>query len=489
MKAAHTERWLYRLWMILGSVDIRLKILGIVLGLVILLGLTMTVQVRSLVGQTMYVQLEEQAVAIARDLAARSTDMILINNLYGLQQLLVDTRAAHPSVRYAFVSDAAGRILAHTFGAGFPVDLIGANTAAPEDYQNTVILETDEGPMWDVAVPIFDGQAGTARVGVSDFQVQRTIDLITGQLLLTTVLVSAIGISAATLLTWVLTRPILALVQATKAVEQGDFSQQMPRWANDEIGQLADAFNAMTQALAKGEAERIEREQLRAQYVSGVIAAQEDERKRIARELHDSTSQSLTSLLIGLRALSDLCPLPELRQRAEELRAVAGVTLNDVHALALQLRPSILDDLGLPEALKRHVDDCRKRYPLNIDLAVTGLDDCRLPSEIETALYRITQEALTNVIRHAQATTASIFIERREDRVLAIIDDDGKGFDPAVISHHDGHLGLYGIRERAELLSGHLVIESQPEMGTSLYVEIPLAQAATQLQVNGNGRG
>ncbi|MFQ3568365.1 MAG: HAMP domain-containing protein [Aggregatilineales bacterium] len=489
MKQVLTEQWLNRLWTVLGSVNIRVKILGIVLGLVILLGLTMTVQVRSLVGQTMYVQLEEQAVAIARDLAARSTDMILINNLYGLQQLLVDTRVAHPSVRYAFVRDAAGQVLAHTFGSGFPAGLLDANTAAPEVYQNTVILETDEGPLWDVAVPIFDGRAGIARVGVSDVQVQSMINLITGQLLLITVLVSAIGISAATLLTWVLTRPILALVQAAKAVERGDFSQQIPRWADDEIGQLADAFNAMSRALARGEAERIEREQLRAQYVSGVIAAQEDERKRIARELHDSTSQSLTSLMIGLRTLSDLCPLPELRQRVEELRAVAGITLNDVHTLALQLRPSVLDDLGLPEALKRHIDDCRRRYPLNIDLAVTGLDDRRLPSEIETALYRITQEALTNVIRHAQATTASIFIERREDRVLAIIDDDGKGFDPVAISHDDGHLGLYGIRERAELLSGQLVIESQPGIGTSLYVEIPLAQTAMRPEIIRNAHG
>jgi signal transduction histidine kinase len=290
------------------------------------------------------------------------------------------------------------------------------------------------------------------------------------------VLVSAIGITAAVLLTWVLTRPILALVQATKAVEKGDFSQRVPRWADDEVGELSNAFNAMTEALAKSEAERAEREQLRAQYVSGFISAQEDERKRIARELHDSTSQSLTSLMIGLRALSDTCSQPEIRNRAEELRAVAGSTLDDVHTLALQLRPSVLDDVGLPEAIKRHVADCQKRHSLNIDLAITGLDGCRLPPAVETALYRITQEALTNIIRHAGAETASIFIERSDDKVLAIIDDDGQGFDPEFVERQDGHLGLYGIRERTELLSGHLVIESEPGTGTSLYVEIPLVE-------------
>ncbi|MCA0454859.1 MAG: HAMP domain-containing protein [Chloroflexi bacterium] len=476
MSKSQAEKWLHRLWLIAGAVNIRVKILGIVLAMVFLLGLTVTIQVRQLLAQSMYVQLEEQAVSITRDLAARATDPILINNLYALQQLMLGAKTTHNAVRYAFVIDSDGYVLAHTFGDGFPENLIEANTVLPDAYEHTVLLQTDEGRIWDIAVPIFDGRVGTARVGVSDAQVVQTINAITGQLLLTTVLVSAIGITAAVLLTWVLTRPILALVQATKAVEKGDFSQRVPRWADDEVGELSKAFNAMTEALAKSDAERAERDQLRAQYVSGFISAQEDERKRIARELHDSTSQSLTSLMIGLRALSDTCSQPEIRSRAEELRAVAGSTLDDVHTLALQLRPSVLDDVGLPEAIKRHVADCQKRHSLNIDLAITGLEGCRLPPAVETALYRITQEALTNIIRHAGAETASIFIERSDDKVLAIIDDDGRGFDPEFVERQDGHLGLYGIRERAELLSGHLVIESEPGTGTSLYVEIPLVE-------------
>jgi signal transduction histidine kinase len=476
MRQTRAEKWMHRLWMIAGAVNIRVKILGIVLGLVFLLGFTVTVQVRQLLAQSMYVQLEEQAVSITRDLAARATDPILINNLYALQQLMLGAKTTHAAVRYAFVVDPDGYILAHTFDGGFPETLIEANTVSPDAYEHTITLQTDEGQIWDIAVPIFDGRVGTARVGVSDAQVIQTINVITGQLLLTTVLVSAVGITAAVLLTWVLTRPILELVQATKAVEKGDFSQRIPRWADDEVGELSNAFNAMTEALAKSEVERAEREQLRAQYVSGFITAQEDERKRIARELHDSTSQSLTSLMIGLRALSDTCSQPEIRNRAEELRTVASSTLDDVHTLALQLRPSVLDDVGLPEAIKRHVVDCQKRHSLNIDLAITGLEDCRLPPAVETALYRITQEALTNIIRHARAETASVFIERSDDKVLAIIDDDGQGFDPEFVERQDGHLGLYGIRERAELLSGHLVIESEPGTGTSLYVEIPLVE-------------
>lgn len=466
---------LNRLWIIISAVNIRIKIMGIVLGLVVLLGATVTVQVRSILAQNMYAQLEDQSISVGHDLAARSTDLILINDAYALHELLYDTQTNNTNVRYLFVVSPDGEILDHTFGDGFPPQLLEANTVLASADHHTRLLNTDEGKVWDTAVPIFGGQAGIARIGISDVSVRRTVNSITGQLLLTTLLVSAIGVTAATALTWVLTRPILQLVQAAQAVGQSDFTQRVTRWANDEIGDLSDAFNAMTEQLELAAKERTERDQLRVKYVSGVIAAQEEERKRIARELHDSTSQTLTSLLIGLRTLSDSCEYPEIRTHAEELRSIAAKTLDEVHTLAFQLRPSVLDDLGLPEALQRHIADCRRRYNFNIDLAINGLEQ-RLPTDIETALYRITQEALTNISRHAKAETASVCVERRENKVIAIIDDDGRGFDLQAIDQSNGHLGLYGIRERVELLAGNLEIESAPEMGTSLFIEIPLEE-------------
>lgn len=476
MTRFHTPQILRRFFILTGAVNIRLKILGIVLGLVLLLGFTVAIQVRQLLAQYMYAQLQDQAISIGRDLAARSTDFILINDLYSLHQLITDTQTIHNNVRYAFILDADGAILGHTFGNGFPLDLLSANSVAPTAYENSIPIETNEGQIWDVAVPIFDGKAGIARVGISDQLVNSTINAITSQLLLTTILVSAIGISAATFLTWVLTRPILELVNATQAVKLGDFSHQVSTWANDEIGELIHNFNDMTHALAKSHIERLEREQLRVQYVNGFITAQEDERKRIARELHDSTSQSLTSLLVGLRTMGDTCRRCATNQRVDELRNIASDILDDVHRLALQLRPSVLDDLGLPEAIRKQVTEYQKHYPIQIDVMIIGLDDQRLPPTIETALYRITQEALTNIVRHADAKTASILIESQKDKALVIIDDDGKGFNPDLVYHKDGHLGLYGMRERAELLSGQLVIESEIGIGTSLYIEIPLTQ-------------
>ncbi|MFN3372612.1 MAG: ATP-binding protein [Chloroflexus sp.] len=480
MNTGYEQHWLRRwaavIWQVIGAVNIRAKILGIVLGLVVLMGVAATIEVRLLLEQTLTNQAYEHSVAVARDMAARATDLTLMRDYYGLFRLLRDTQANNPDLRYAFVIDSEGTIIAHTFGTGFPVGLRDANTVTANEHHRSVLLTTDEGDIWDIAVPIFDGRAGIARVGLSLATREQTVAAVTGQLLITTIMAAAVGITAAALLTWILTRPILQLVELTKAVASGDFSRRAQRWANDEIGKLTDAFNAMSEALAQAERERAEREQMRAQYVTQIITAQEEERKRIARELHDSTSQALTSLLIGLRSLADRHRSPELSRQIDDLRGIVGQVLHDLHALARQLRPSVLDDLGLAAAIQRYVADCRARSGLTIDLAIPNHNDERLDPALETALYRIVQEALTNVIRHAHATTASVVIERRNGCLRAIIEDNGCGFDPASLSG-DGHLGLNGIRERAALLNGQLIIESEPGSGTTLYVEFPLSAA------------
>jgi signal transduction histidine kinase len=461
-----------RFWRFAGSFSVRTKILGIVLALVLLLGVGITVQVRGVLAQALEQRLQEQSVSVARDVAARATDMILINDLFSLHQLLMETQINNPDVRYAFVTAPDGVVLAHTFGAGFPPDLLAANSVQARDHHQTIMLQSDEGVVWDTAVPIFEGKAGVARVGLSEASMQITIAALTGQMLLTTVIVSAVGIAAATLLTWVVTRPIIDLKQAAEAVGQGDFQQRVAPWANDEIGELAGAFNAMTADLAQAEQERAERDHLRSQLLEKVIAAQEEERRRIARELHDETGQSLTSLMVHLQMVNQQCPLPEIREQLDGVRSLVAQTLDNVHNLALELRPSVLDDLGLAAALRRYVRDYQTRYGLEVDLEIVGLAE-RLNPALETAVYRIIQESLTNIARHAQAHMASVLLEQRHGRIRAIIEDDGVGFDWEAVKSN-GRLGLYGMRERVELLNGTLTIESEPGQGTSIFVEAPL---------------
>ena len=273
-----------RIWDVAGGVSVRTKILGIVLGFIILLGLEVTIQARYALTATMNAQLEEQSVSVSRDLAARSTDPILLNDLLGLHDLLKETIANNPNIRYAFIVDNRGQVIAHTFDGGFPLDLISLNTAHTDEHHHTALIQTDEGLVWDTAVPILDGKVGTARIGLSDASVRAAVSTLTAQLILTIVLVSITGVLVAVFLTWILTRPIISLAHATQAVAKGDFSPRVPRWANDEIGDLAEAFNSMTEELARTDGLRKEREVLRRQLLEKVITTQEDERRRIARE-------------------------------------------------------------------------------------------------------------------------------------------------------------------------------------------------------------
>ena len=464
-----------RIWNLAGAVSVRTKILGIVLGLVVLLGTGVTIQARYALAATMTTQLEEQSVSVSRDLAARSTDPILLNDLLGLHDLLAETLANNANLRYAFLVDSRGQVIAHTFDGGFPLDLISLNSVSPGEHHHTTLIQTDEGLVWDTAVPILDGKVGAARIGLSDASIKKALSTLTAQLLLTTLLVSLAGILVAVFLTWILTRPIISLAHATQAVAKGDFSPRVPRWAKDEIGDLAEAFNEMTGQLARTDELRKEREMLRRQLLEKVITTQEDERRRIARELHDSTSQNLTSLLVGLRMMETQCSQCAARTKATDLRQVASKTLEEVHDLSMRLRPRVLDDLGLAAGLERLIAEWQARYKIPVDVEIQ-LNE-RLPGGVETAIYRIVQEALTNIARHAQAHSASILIERHADVVRAIVEDDGVGFDLRT-NAGERHFGLLGMQERAELLNGTLTIESGTERGTSIFIEIPLQSLA-----------
>jgi signal transduction histidine kinase len=459
------------LWDFAGSFSVRAKILGIVLGFIVLLGAGVTIQARYALTATMTAQLEEQSVSISRDLAARSADQILLNDLLRIHDLLDETIVNNPNVRYAFILDSRAQVIASTFEGGFPLDLLSLNSAASDEHHHTALIQTNEGLIWDTAVPILDGKVGTARIGLSDASMQTALSTLTAQFLLTILLVSVTGVLVAVFLTWILTRPILSLAHATQEVARGNFAPRVKRWANDEIGDLADAFNTMTEELAHTDELHRERESLRRQLLEKVIATQEDERRRIARELHDSTSQNLTSLIVGLRMMEAQCVHCTSPTKATDLRDVASKTLEEVHDLSMRLRPRVLDDLGLAAALEHLAHEWQARYKISVDLIIQ-LNE-RLPGEVETAIYRIVQEALTNIARHAQAKSASIFVERRGDIVRVIVEDDGVGIGINT-SVGERQLGLLGMKERAELLHGTLTIESAPERGVSVFIEIPL---------------
>jgi signal transduction histidine kinase len=238
--------------------------------------------------------------------------------------------------------------------------------------------------------------------------------------------------------------------------------------------ELAEANAALQTEIAQRE----RAEQARQQLLQQLVSAQEEERRRIAHELHDSLGQYLTALDLGLKALQGLdgCPDPVV-ERIDQLRALALRIDEEVERLTFELRPPALDDLGLADALSHHLQQWSATSGIPVDLHTSGLEHKRLPACVETTVYRIVQEALTNILRHAAATHVSLIVERKRNKILAIIEDNGRGFELETVQGVSHRFGLKSMAERAALAGGRLDIETEPGAGATLYVRIPLPLA------------
>lgn len=638
------------------AISLRIKIMGIILLLVLLMGLGVTLQMRASLRSSLGQQLEQQGISIAWDVAARSTDYIFTNNLYSLHELVKDTMVNNENVRYVFIIDPGGEVLVHTFQKGLPKGIREANLVAANNRYSKQILDTNEGVIHDIAVPIFEGKGGLVRVGISEDSIQKAIKETTKTIIVNTTVVSLLGTLAAFALTALLTAPIKEMVQGTKEVSAGNLERRVKVWwARDEIGQLGVAFNNMSESLKKskcdvenfsaqiikrnkelavynaiavtvgqsldlkvilnavmdhisdlmqisyGEIYVLDRERekfilivtkgnsgqiigpreinledgiagevfnkgepvlrnlrqengltgtgefgskygskvslplktkttvvglmnlywqedviqtteyiqllttlnsqigvaienailwqelknkeaLRTMLLEKVITAQEEERKRIARELHDQTSQSLASLMMGLEMLENTDSLLGIKERVEDLRFIANSVLGELHDIALELRPSILDDLGLEAALRQYIKDWSSKFRVIVDLHCYGILNYRIPAQVELTVYRVVQEALTNIAKYAQASSVSIIVERKKSAVIAIVEDNGIGFE---LQHvlasplKEKKLGIFGMEERVSVLGGEFTIESEPGVGTTIYAKIPLERVVS----------
>ncbi len=219
--------------------------------------------------------------------------------------------------------------------------------------------------------------------------------------------------------------------------------------------------------------ERMQQEAIREQLIEQVMTAQEHERGRIARELHDETGQSLTALLVGLRTIEGSRTVAQAKALAQRLRTLVAQTLDEVGRLARGLRPSLLDDLGLAAAATRQVQEFAQSHGIPVDLHIEGLDAGALSPLLQTTVYRVLQEALTNVARHAHARRASVRLVRDDGTVELRVHDDGTGLPPG----DPTRLGLRGMRERATLLGGSIEAESPPGGGTTITARFPLRGA------------
>jgi len=297
-------------------------------------------------------------------------------------------------------------------------------------------------------------------------------------------------------------RPIQRLTSDAARMASGDLDSPVAVSRDDEIGELARRFDVMRIKLKDSleesarwaeelehrvgertrEVEERNRElsslnRVRRQLLAKTISAQEEERKRLARALHDDSAQTLTAVLMTLKTAEDALPAaPDGALRAlGRSRSQLEVALREIREAIMDLRPSALDDLGLAAAIRWYADEHLRPHGIKVALEITG-DEQRVKGAAATAIFRIVQEAVNNVARHSGARKARITLEFGPTAVLTVVEDDGTGFDPEGLRQpQEGGrgLGLLGMRERAELFGGDVEIASHAGQGTSVRVRIP----------------
>lgn len=217
----------------------------------------------------------------------------------------------------------------------------------------------------------------------------------------------------------------------------------------------------------------------RGRLLARIIEVQESERARISRDLHDDLGQLLTAVKIGLRTITDADTIDQARERAQRAGATAAEALDVVRRMARGLRTGVLEDLGLRAALERLVEDVSEGSGIEIAADFKIAKESRLPHAVEIGAYRLAQEALTNVIKHADARNVTITVRARDDGVDIAVRDDGRGFSIREAEGAGTTLGLQGMRERVAMLGGTMRIESSPGHGTSILIRLPSGDTAS----------
>ncbi len=465
--------------MIMSRLSIYYRILAMALFIIALLSFAIGLIGRNFFDDIIRQQLQKRGMEIATNLASAGGNYILMEDVYNLYELVEQTSTSREDVRYVLIADSKGRLLAHTFHEGMPVGLL----AEPFDFAEPRILtfRSNEGLMHDIVVPVENGAVGYVQVGMSEAYMRSAIYLHMRDALLIVLGVCVLAVVLSSRISAVITRPIRELATVAEAITKGQLDMRAAVHDQGEAGKLAGAFNEMAASLIKASADKEvlldelrAKEQLRDTLIAKLMTAQEDERKRISRELHDETSQALTSLMLTMRALSEDAPKPEQKEALLVARDVAANILREVRELAVELRPPALDDLGLVAALERYIDKFIVRYGLNVELHTEGREAV-VADPVAVALYRIVQEGLNNVVKHAQASAVAVRITFLPEQITVVINDNGRGMSDAdlIRAQQENRLGLYGMRERVELLQGQLEIRRAAQGGTELFIAIP----------------
>lgn len=459
------------------SVPIFWKVLGIGVLVAALFGTVTLWQTHTITSRILRRNLEQRTLELTRSLSVQLENPLATGNEPAIHWQLLHYLANFPEVRYIVVRDWRGRVVDYTFPKGIPGMLLKTYPPSAQSPGLLRLFSSPDGLLFDAVFPILGKPGGQVEVALTDKAMVGDLSLLSRSVVWTLLFCVVVGTGLAWGLTKILTRPLHLLDQAARTVGEGEFSTGAEVFYGDEVGRLAATFNQMTASLREYRREILEKEKNRLFLLDKIVRAQEEERRAISRELHDQMGQSLSAVLMALQ--SGCRYRAEPQSRCDAMQDRIKDLIEEVRRLAWNMRPSILDDYGLDSALARYAEETSRQSGVHIDYQYLGpTDSPRLPGQVETTCYRIVQEAVANVLRHAKASRVSLVVIRNRDHITLLVEDNGRGFNAGAAQRDGFHcLGLTGMKERAGLIGGACIVESAEGKGTVVRVQIPLQEA------------
>lgn len=487
---------LFNVWKKFLNVSLRIKLIGLAIFTTLFLGFVIIYFMFSFYNGEISHDAKFMSMVTGKHIAEDATNFILDRNVNRLNNLLRNEIKDNKSILYIFYRNNKGVIVASAFQKGFYLNIVNNNILTINNNRNHLsaikLASAVYGKILDASVPVFNGKLGIIRVGVSLKRMKNSF--FTHEAPLFYKYISLVLIFTAILLylifeiiAWRFLTPIVKLWEAAEKIKKGDYDVHVNTFlSDDEIGKLSKTFNEMALGLKDAENERIENENQRKKFISRIIYAQEEERKAISRGLHDRFGQFLVNLKIKLRMLDDINNIDGIKSKINEIRGDLTEGLGVMHDIAKNLRPSILDEMGLCHAINLYIGDTIKNNPdMKIDFHPINLENRRFGKNIEINIYRIVQEAILNVLQHACANSITIILENYEQKIRGIIEDNGAGF-----RYCDGnkeYLGINGMEERAKLLGGELTVESEINLGTVVKFYVPVENYSSECGEDNKG--
>lgn len=417
---------------------------------------------------------------------------VLLDNKFAIYEQLVDTLHQNEQIKYIIVTSPEGKIISSTFVKGFPVGL-PVYREKSQEYENElfdmVVYDSNEGNIREYMYTPNNNIIGSIRVGLKESIMLEIMKEKFIQIILTIFIICVVSSILATYYAWHFLQPIEMLSKAVKEISKGNYDISVDRIGNDELGYLMQIFNNMARRLSKKERENTyllselrKKEEHNSLLMAQLFRAQEDERQRISQELHDGTSQTMVSILTYLRILHDKLTTKEQKDFLAGIRELISQTLDSIRALAVNLHPPLLKDLGLIVAIEKFLDMVQQTSTdIKIKFEYQG-DFSKLSDMLALVCYRIIQEGITNIVKHANARRAKVKIFYEETKIRMEIIDNGIGFDEETAQRAklNQHLGLRSMQKRIELLQGEFEIISKMNEGTIIKIVIPVENIPTR---------